>query len=120
MFRGSFSLFNFALYTICLLCISFFISCIPCLFLDKKGEKNVYLTMFDIGDSMFNIGEKNVYLPPCVEKCSKCVGNSSLCFYGDFVLRGRILVLRWRKEFLPNWVKDLRESFNVKTFIHLR
>ena len=41
-------------------------------------------------------------------------------FNEDIVLRGRILVLRGRKEFLPNCVKDLIESFNVNTFIHLR
>ena len=39
MLRGSFSLFNYAFYTICLLNISLTISCALCLFLDKKGEK---------------------------------------------------------------------------------
>ena len=37
--KGELSLFNFTFYTICLLNISFFISCVLCLFLDKKGEK---------------------------------------------------------------------------------
>src|SRR5579862_137073 len=104
MFRGSFSLFNLAFYTICLLNISFFISCVLCLFLDKKGEK--------------------MYTSPCLI-LGRIFVYITLCVYlfvlnGDFVLRGRILVLRGRKEFLPYCVKDLRESFNVITFISLR
>ena len=71
--------------------------------MQKKGEI-VYLTMFDIGENF-------VYITPCVYL---------FVLIGDFVLRGRILVLSGRKEFLPYCVKDLRESFNVITFILIR
>jgi hypothetical protein len=69
---------------------------------------------------MFDIGENFVYFTLYVEKCSNCVIMFLFVLNSDFVLRGRILVLRGRKEFLPYCVKDLRESFNVITFISLR
>ena len=46
------SLFNLAFYTICLLNISFFISCALLSIPWQKGGENVYLTMFDIGENL--------------------------------------------------------------------
>src|SRR5579862_7213255 len=82
--KGELSLFNFTFYTICLLNISFFISCALCLFLDKKGEK--------------------LYTSPClilgrILYTSHLVC-TSLCYYWRLCLKGENSYLKGEKRIL--------------------